>query len=222
VTVPHRVATDSDLLWMSAKSKQNLSPEDTDLIELTLTTLLALDKLIHLLRVRSDNLELMNLRLSWEEGRLLAWKDRDSLLNDLEAFIKARARWSPSAYETLASNLSLPLPPTSPSHTPARASKTHASPTPAAFSRSTRYKISELLTREAAGFGSRISHFKKDTVGAPGRTVDKIIDTSRQPVPDAMLDEQEKLENGCNVMDGLGKFAMNVMVQWKKCELFIP
>ncbi|KAG8977812.1 hypothetical protein FRB90_008659, partial [Tulasnella sp. 427] len=33
-----------------AKSEQNLSPEDTDLIELTLQTLFALDKLMHLLR----------------------------------------------------------------------------------------------------------------------------------------------------------------------------
>ncbi|KAG9088096.1 hypothetical protein FS749_002417, partial [Ceratobasidium sp. UAMH 11750] len=50
-----------------AATQRNLSREDTDLIEVTLTTLRALDQLLHLLRSRSDNLDLMAMRLTWEE-----------------------------------------------------------------------------------------------------------------------------------------------------------
>lgn len=45
------------------KSKQELSPEDTDLIEITLTTLFAVDRLLHLLRQRRKALTLLGYRL---------------------------------------------------------------------------------------------------------------------------------------------------------------
>lgn len=44
-------------------SKQHLSPWDTDLIEITLTTLFAVDKLLHLLRQRRKALTLLQYRL---------------------------------------------------------------------------------------------------------------------------------------------------------------
>ena len=43
-------------IFPAAAAQRNLSPADTDLIELTLTTIYALDKLFHLLRDRSENL----------------------------------------------------------------------------------------------------------------------------------------------------------------------
>lgn len=45
------------------KSKQALSPRDTDLIEITLTTLFAVDRLLHLLRQRRKALTLLSYRL---------------------------------------------------------------------------------------------------------------------------------------------------------------
>lgn len=63
------------------------------MIEVTLTTLLALDRLLHLLRGRAENLELMSIRLTWEEQRLFAWNERQSILTDLQAFIANRAQY---------------------------------------------------------------------------------------------------------------------------------
>src|ERR1700730_6066012 len=63
-----------------AATQRNLSPEDTDLIELTLTTICALDKLLHLLRDRSDNLDLLGIRLIWEELRAAAWTERRNII----------------------------------------------------------------------------------------------------------------------------------------------
>jgi hypothetical protein len=51
----------------AAATQRNLSPADTDLIEVTLTTFLGLDRLIHLLRSRSDALELTGVRLTWKK-----------------------------------------------------------------------------------------------------------------------------------------------------------
>lgn len=75
-----------------AATQRNLSREDTDLIEVTLTTLLALDRLLHLLRGRSENLDLMATRLTWEEQRMFVWSERQSIIADLQAFISTRAR----------------------------------------------------------------------------------------------------------------------------------
>ncbi len=44
-------------------SKHNLSREETDLIEITLNNLFAVDKLLHLLRSRKKKLSLVDLRL---------------------------------------------------------------------------------------------------------------------------------------------------------------
>lgn len=45
------------------KSKHALSPRDTDLIEITLTTLFSVDKLLHVLRHRRRALTLLRHRL---------------------------------------------------------------------------------------------------------------------------------------------------------------
>jgi predicted AAA+ superfamily ATPase len=82
----------SVLSLFEAATQRNLSREDTDLIEVTLTTLLALDRLLHLLRGRSENLELMSTRLTWEEQRMLSWNEHQSILADLGAFIKNRTQ----------------------------------------------------------------------------------------------------------------------------------
>jgi len=54
----------------SGPSKRNLSPQDTDVIELTLTTIYDFDKLLHLLRDRSENLDHSAIRLTWKNNAL--------------------------------------------------------------------------------------------------------------------------------------------------------
>lgn len=210
------------------------------MIELTLTTLLALDKLLHLLRDRSELLDLLGLRLTWEGQRVTAWKERRSLLHDLEVFLNTRARWSLDTYELQAPSNPSPSPAfrfTSPSPSPspsprpssalakrrdsaaslASISSDTSNAGLSAFSRSIRYKLSELLSHDAALFSSRLTALNHGKVMAAGKTLDKLIDASRKPVPDEILDEQDRLEDkAIKELDSLGKFAMAVVMQWKR------
>lgn len=210
---------------LEAATQRILSPQDTDLIELTLTTIFELDKLLHLLRDRSDNLDLLAVRLTWEERRIGAWRELRQLLSDLREFLDKRARWSPSVYDSA----SVIATEDSTTHEPGRkrrnsvtsmmsvASESSYAPTPA-FSRSTRFKVAESLSHDAAHFSSRISSLRHTKIAGAGKVLDKLIDQSRRPVPDELLDEQDKLENrGINELEDLGKFVMHVIVQWKKC-----
>ncbi|KAJ3543599.1 hypothetical protein NM688_g5836 [Phlebia brevispora] len=206
--------------FTKAATQRNLSPADTDLIELTLTTICGLDKLLHLLRDRSDNLELLGIRLIWEERRIAAWRELRSILADLGVFLHSRGRWSPSVYDSSLSEEEDPLPapeqspPIVPSRTLRRkgsmvslASSTSDSVIPSlVMSRSERFKLAERLSREAAQFSSRVSSLKHNKINAAGKALDRLIDTSRRAVPDELLDEQDRLEDqGLNGMEDIGK-----------------
>ncbi|KAI0662995.1 hypothetical protein C8Q70DRAFT_955154 [Cubamyces menziesii] len=211
--------------FTKAAAQRNLSPADTDLIEITLTTIYALDKLFHLLRDRSDNLELLNIRLTWEERRVAAWVELRKLLDDLREFVTTRARWSPAVYENLEEeDATPPVPsesvPTRRNSVVSMASET-SSASLAGFSRGARFKLAEMLSREAAQFASRVSSLRHTKIALAGKALDKLIDDSRKPVPDELLDEQDKLENeGITEMEDVGKFVMQVVMQWKKADEF--
>ncbi|KAG8890189.1 hypothetical protein FRB98_000517 [Tulasnella sp. 332] len=224
--------------FAKVKARQNLSPEDTDLVELTLTTLLGLEKLSSLLRLRSDRLEALRLRLQWEDQRLEAWAHRQSLLGDLEAFIR-RARWSPSTYDVFSDRADGPVSQGTPPHSPApayerlRTTSTSSNVSMAAsiiipqsllpsqytdFSRSHRFQLAESLSREAAGYASRVLNFKSSRVTVAANTLEQLIAVSREKVPDEILGAQDHLEVKSSVLDGLGRFAMNIAMQWIKCD----
>lgn len=193
--------------FAKAATEKHLSPEDTDLIEVTLTTLLALDKLLHLLRSRSDTLELLGLRLTWEEQRIGAWKDRRKLLDDLRSFLVSRARWSPASYDALAATI-------------ANGNGSSSSVDLAVLNRSARFKHTEMLSHDAAQYTGRAIALRNAYVTPAGKTLDKLIEAStRGPVPDEILDEQDRVEDQCIVaLEGLGKFAINTVMQWKRAD----
>lgn len=196
--------------FTKAAASRNLSPADTDLIELTLTTIYTLDKLIHLLRDRSENLELLGIRLTWEEKRRAAWTELRSLSTELRQFLETRARWSPAVYEQeeqdelespvtpSSERLLLPLPqPSLRRRSSAVSLASAASDTIAptlGLSRHERFRIAEILSRDAALFASRVSSLRHSKIAAAGKALDKLIDGSRKPVPDELLDEQDRVE----------------------------
>ncbi|KAJ7068033.1 hypothetical protein C8F01DRAFT_1116622 [Mycena amicta] len=204
--------------FTKAATQRNLSPADTDLIELTLTTIYDLDKLLHLLRDRSENFELLGHRLTWEEFRSAAWVDRRTIISDLKTFLDTRARWTPSVYEEATPPL--------PSMTNRRASITslasvasETSLSSTGFSRSARFKLAEILSRDAAQFSARITSLRHNKIAAAGKILDKLIDTSRKPVPEDLLDEQDRLEErGIGELENVGKFVMNAVMQWRKAD----
>lgn len=167
--------------------------------------MLGLDKLLHLLRSRGDTLELLGLRLTWEEQRIGGWKERTNLLDELRDFLVTRARWSPAAYERFA--------------TPNSSGSAPASGDAAVLDRSLRYKHTELLSHDAAQFTGKVISLRNAHVNPSGKTLDRLIEASTKgPVPDQILDEQDRVEDQCiNELDGLGKFAINTVMQWKRC-----
>lgn len=197
------------------------------MIELTLTTIYALDKLLHLLRDRSENLDLLGTRLTWEEHRTATWVDRRQLIMDLRNFLQTRARWSPSAYE---SNSPLPVPEELPSLkrrgsmvSIASSIGSDASINSAVFSRTVRFKMAESLSRDAAQFNGRVTSLKLGRVSAAAKILDKLIDQARKPVPDEILDEQDRLEEkGIAELETIGKFVMSVIMQWRKYVISSP
>lgn len=187
------------------------------MIELTLTTIYELDKLLHLLRDRSENLELLSVRLTWEENRIGSWKDCRRIINDLNVFLTKRARWSPSIYDPspMAEDVTMPSRRASVTSLASIGSDTTISVP--SFSRSARFKLAELLSRDAAQFGGRITSLRHGKVAAAGKALDKLIDNSRKPVPEVLLDEQDHLEEkSINEMEHVGKFVMNLVMQWRK------
>lgn len=219
-----------DAYFLTAATQRNLSPQDTDLIELTLTTIYALDKLLHLLRDRSDSLDLLGVRLTWEEHRSASWKERRQIIEDLANFLEARARWSASVYDTMqAAETSTPSPLSSPaiprrnSITSIASSTLSNSQSISKLSRVTRFKQVEHLNREAAQFTGRITALRHGRVAAAGKVLDKLIDMSRRPVPEELLDEQDRLEErAITELEDVGKFAMDVVMQWRKyCQSIV-
>lgn len=156
------------------------------------------------------------MRLTWEEHRIAAWIDLRKLIDDLRVFVTSRARWTPSVYDATTRE--------EPNELKRRGSvasfasaASDSSTTPAAFSRGARFKLAELLSRDAAQFAGRISNLRHGKVTASGKALDKLIDMSRKPVPDVLLDEQEKLEDkAINEMEHVGKFVMSLVMQWRK------
>jgi hypothetical protein len=185
-----------------------------------LTTIYEFDKLLHLLRNRSENLDLLGVRLTWEEHRCAAWADRRQLLLDLQIFLSQRARWSPSVYDSLTQTESSGPSLTRRSSATSLASEASHSISPG-FSRGARFKQAETFSREAAQFAGRISSLRHGKITAAGKALDKLIDNSRVPVPDELLDEQDKLEEqGIDEMENVGRFIMSVVTQWRKCSRF--
>lgn len=90
------------------------------------------------------------------------------------------------------------------------------------LSRGVRFKFVESLSQDAAQFAGRVTSLRHGRIPAAGKILDRLIDQSRKPVPDELLDEQDKLEElGVTEMEHLGKFALSMVVQWRKYILSI-
>lgn len=150
----------------------------------------------------------MDLRLRWEDLRIRAWKDRKAILDDMDHFVKSRARWSPAVYDDLVEGATL-----APPQGPAALLR---SPTSKFLSlaRSSRYKHSEALSKEAAGYASRVLGFHNNWIATSGHVLDKLIE--KRTVPDQLLDEQDRLEDQTKELDVVAKFPMTLVMQWKK------
>jgi len=160
---------------------------------------------------------MMNIRLAWEDNRQTGWKERRRIIDDLHNFAVTRARWTPSIYELSLNSEDLPnLGRRGSIASQGSANSDNIINSPA-FSRSARFKLAEILSRDAAQFSGRVTSLKHGTVQTAGKALDRLIDHSRKPVPEELLDEQDRLEERCiNEMENIGKFTMALVMQWRK------
>ncbi|BGP25411.1 growth-arrest-specific protein 2 domain containing protein [Rhodotorula toruloides] len=207
------------------RSKQELSPRDTDLIELTLTTLFAVDKLLSLLRQRRKALTRLDYRLKWEEATASAWQFRQRLLADLPTFL-AKARWRPTPIgdSTLPRSASSSLAPTS-HKTRSSSSTSFASspssqdlPTLSASASSSTLRASStttnLLSLSLAALTTQSRTLSSSAVPLSASFLDKLIDSSITPLPESFLDEQDRLEDSVKaISEGLHRFAEQLVGQ---------
>ncbi|EPB86494.1 hypothetical protein HMPREF1544_06762 [Mucor circinelloides 1006PhL] len=72
---------------------KDLSPADTTTIEITFTTLTTLDRLMHLLRRHAYELQMLTLRMAWEQSYhvTVAWVR--SVAEQVKQFVQDKARW---------------------------------------------------------------------------------------------------------------------------------
>ncbi|KAK4513781.1 Glutamine synthetase [Mucor velutinosus] len=72
---------------------KDLSPADTTTIEITFTTLTTLDRLMHLLRRHAYELQMLTLRMAWEQSYhvTVAWVR--SVAEQVKQFVHDKARW---------------------------------------------------------------------------------------------------------------------------------
>ncbi|SPO19901.1 uncharacterized protein UTRI_00300_B [Ustilago trichophora] len=167
-----------------AISKRHLSGSDTDLLELALETVYALDKLLRLLRDRRTEHDLTMLRLQWENMVCSSWQDVVILRRDIEAFEhKCKALMAPRPNSNGASA------------SVATSIDTHQATNkkrPLSSTHSSSKLATESMKLEASRLVLRIRSFETEKVRPAGRFLDLLID--QRQVPEKLIDEQEKLE----------------------------
>ncbi|CEP07428.1 hypothetical protein [Parasitella parasitica] len=74
-------------------ANKDLSPADTTTIEITFTTLTTLDRLMHLLRRHAYELQMLTLRMAWEQAYHVAVSWVRSEAEHVKQFVLQQARW---------------------------------------------------------------------------------------------------------------------------------
>lgn len=178
-----------------AVSKRHLSGPDTDLLELALETVYALDKLLRLLRERRTEHDLTELRLQWEATVCSSWEDVAVLRRDIDSFeLKCKAvLTSRAGYDELPSREAVSKPSKQASDVnPDSPREANQKRLPSSTLSSSKL-ATESVKLEASRLVLRARSFNTDKVRPAGRLLDLLID--QRQVPEKLIDEQEKLED---------------------------
>ncbi|KAF6766798.1 Growth-arrest-specific protein 2 domain protein [Kalmanozyma brasiliensis GHG001] len=173
-----------------AVSKRHLSGPDTDLLELALGTVFALDKLLRLLRERRTEHDLTDLRLQWEGLICSSWHEVVELRRAIDAF-ERRCEAATAAQPSMNGASAASAGPGEPeiAHTQGTSGLQQI---PRSASSSSRL-LSESLKLDCSRLVLRIRSFDAEKVRPAGRLLDLLIDQIQ--VPEGLIDEQEKLED---------------------------
>lgn len=206
-------------------SEREMSPDDTDIIEIAVQTLVALDALLRMLTSRRKALDLLRARIMWEQQRKRCWTFYSPLAHDLDTFVESKSRWSTSVYRrSIESNVATSS--TASLTTPLLSSSSHASISSVATSGGTtpsgHHHVRQLaasLKTESAMLARRCFFFANELVPLAGRRLDDIIELNK--VPETFLDEQDRLEDLAESIKSRQLFVVQLNLQWVKAdELF--
>ncbi|CEG77517.1 hypothetical protein RMATCC62417_12253 [Rhizopus microsporus] len=174
-------------------ANKDLSPADTTTIEITLTTLMSLDKLMHMLRRKSYDLQVLTQRVIWEEEleKATAWLQGTE--QELDDFLSNDARWTPSEEEEEENRES----------TPARKRERLMA----------REKQKETVIQQLLTLERKVSEFDQ---GQFNKTVDSFQDldnTSTTELPDHLESRQKACEQQFEDLMKRMAFARHVVEQ---------
>ncbi|KDN48865.1 hypothetical protein K437DRAFT_262155 [Tilletiaria anomala UBC 951] len=231
-----REAMERDADAFQAHDMSKLRSLATNLVELALKTLYSLDKLLILLRSRQSYLDVLAVRAEWEQRRSISWAQYYALQREVHELVRTKAQWlghaevaehtfregsqgsinDPSTDDTslLASSSSTDvIKKTSSALTGHSPQKTSSK---AKRSLTASLALGEVLQLEIAKMRSKIALWSDTAVAAAGRAMDAIIDHCQ--VPDALLDEQDRLENFVEEMKQKLNFLLALGEQWRRSD----
>ena len=187
------------------------------MIEITLSTLFSLDKLLHLLRVRSKALKLLQTRIKWNAQVAQVEKDKQALLDHALPRFLEKARWRPDLHaEPLADPSSSGTSRSSPLRNSALGS---VGLSRAPSSQQTRQMRAEIVSLDLAALTSRLHTLLHSTLPASGKTLDLLVDSSPEPLPERYLDAQDALEARTKAeVAGVDDFCRALGRQWKEAD----
>jgi hypothetical protein len=176
-----------------------LTPPSTALVEVTLDLIVVVDRLLTLLRRRSELLELTKFRLQWNELRMSCAKELDAMKTEGALIVKRKCEWLPTGAASriadnrqpdpppgspappLGSATSLLVTPTTPKHRTLSinnaSSPSHSSPSssPLATPRRASLRI-PLLRSQIVNLRIRHTTFSTSVLPRAGALLDKMID----------------------------------------------
>lgn len=173
-----------------------MSLEDTDLVELAVQTLVALDSLLRTLSARRQALEILRARLLWEAQREKCWKAYAPLRTDLNEFIPSKGRWKKQEHADSLQTERYP--------------RLSEQPSVQTHSEGSSIKV------QSSTLARRCQLFSNELVPLAGRLMDDIIELNQ--VPDQFLDEQDRLEDLAEQSREEQLFAVQLNLQWNKAE----
>lgn len=200
-----------------------MSSEDTDIIEVALETLIALEKLRVVLDSREQSLLLWSARMEWEETRRSICKDYVSLMRDISALVTSSARWTSAAYTgsgavevggIAASSSSQSIPDNNSEGSRVERERTHA------VSDLARQQCFATISEQRTALHTRANTLIRNQIPRSSEALDAIIE--QRQAPDTFLDEQDDLEMLASSLDTTTHFMQELVAQWKTAdELFV-
>ncbi|CAO1631602.1 unnamed protein product [Sympodiomycopsis kandeliae] len=208
-----------------AASERNMSPSDTDLVEVALETLVALEKLRHLLDSRSNSLNVLDARLKWEASREHFYETYSDLADDVDSFVFNKARWSPEVYAAHSNNHHHSA--TTSSQETATVQSTHGDESarhgkPSQQARhagkpsKSHFLLGEILSLESQRLLSRINDLRHHSARKSEESLDAMI--SLLKIPDEFLDEQDRVDRLVDDLDGRASFIKDLTLQWQRAD----